>query len=248
MEMLAVGLEQAHGFGAEVLEEDALGISRANDGFSVRLESGREVSARAVVLATGTARKRLGIPNEKELEGSGVSYCIDCDAGFFRKKRVVVTGDGSAAASGALHLLHFTPEVTLVAEDLAIAGPLKDELEASKVKVILGKRLAAIEGSGSVSGVKLSDGERLAVDGVFIEKGAKGVLELGAELGLALNDEGHIAVDRNMATSVNGVFAAGDVTGPPWQMAKAVGEGCVAGIRAAEHAKGGGSTGAGGEG
>ena len=193
-----------------------------------------------MILATGIARKKLGVPGEKEFEGKGVSYCVDCDAGFFRKKKVLVTGDGSAAASGALHLLHFTPEVTLVAEKLGVAEGLSGELKASKVVVIEGRKVKRITGDELVTGVELSDGTQLSVSGVFIEKGAKGILELGASLGLALNDEGHLAVDRNMATNVPGVFAAGDVTGPPWQMAKAVGEGCVAGLKAAEYLKGGG--------
>jgi len=239
-ELIKVGLGQARKSGAVMLEEDAIGLETAEAGFTVKVESGKELGCKAVVLATGIARKKLGVPGEKEFEGKGVSYCVDCDAGFFRKKKVLVTGDGSAAASGALHLLHFTPEVTLVAEKLGVAEGLSGELKASKVVVIEGRKVKRITGDELVTGVELSDGTQLPVSGVFIEKGAKGILELGASLGLALNDEGHLAVDRNMATNVPGVFAAGDVTGPPWQMAKAVGEGCVAGLKAAGYIKGGG--------
>ena len=108
------------------------------------------------------------------------------------------------------------------------------------MRIIEGQKLRSIEGGDQVREAVLSDGTRLPADGVFIETGAKGILELGGSLGLALNEEGHLAVDRDMATNVPGVFAAGDVTGPPWQMAKAVGEGCVAGLKAATFAKGGG--------
>ena len=235
-----VGMSQVKKAGAVLLEEDVIGLETAEGGFVVKVESGKELGCKAVILATGIARKKLGVLGEKEYEGRGVSYCVDCDAGFFRKKRVLVTGDGSAAASGALHLLHFTQDVTLVTDRLDIAPALQAELKASKVAVIEGMKVARISGDEVVTGVVLSDGRELAVSGVFIEKGAKGILELGASLGLALNDDGHLAVDRNMATNVPGIFAAGDVTGPPWQMAKAVGEGCVAGLKAAEYVKSGG--------
>lgn len=239
-ELETVGLAQVRKAGAHLLEEDAIGLETAEGGFTVKAESGKDLACKAVILATGIARRKLGVPGEKEFEGKGVSYCVDCDAGFFKKKRVLVTGDGSAAASGALHLLHFTQDVTLVSEKLEVAGGLSGELSGSGVKVLEGRKVKRITGDEQVTGVELSDGTPLAVSGVFIEKGAKGILELGASLGLALNDEGHLAVDRNMATNVPGIFAAGDVTGPPWQMAKAVGEGCVAGLKAAEHVKDGG--------
>jgi thioredoxin reductase (NADPH) len=239
-ELIRTGHSQVKKAGAAVLDEDAVGLEAGEGGFTVKVESGAELGCRAVILATGIARRKLGVPGEKEFEGRGVSYCVDCDAGFFRKKRVLVTGDGSAAASGALHLLHFTQDVTLVTDRLDVAPGLASELRASKTVVLEGRKLKRINGGEVVTGVELSDGTQVPVSGVFIEKGAKGILELGASLGLALNEEGHLAVDRNMATNVPGVFAAGDVTGPPWQMAKAVGEGCVAGLKAAEHLKGGG--------
>ena len=239
-EMLAKGLAQVKRFGATVLEEDAVRLSPSGDRFTVRSESGIEYSARAVIIATGIARKRLGVPGEKELEGKGVSYCVDCDANFFKKKTVVVTGDGSAAATGALHLLHFTPHVTLIAPKLEVSPGLMDALRAAKVIMVSDQKIKQIIGQEEVKAVLLSDGTRLEADGVFIEKGAKGILALGAELGLAVDDSGNLAVDPNQATNVPGIFGAGDVTGPPWQMAKAVGEGCVAGIRAAELVKGGG--------
>lgn len=239
-EMLQRGLAQVKRFGAHVLEEDVITIAPSNDRFSIRSESGKEYQARAVIMATGIARKRLGVPGEKEFEGKGVSYCADCDANFFKKRRVVVTGDGSAAASGALHLLHFTPHVTLIAPKLDVSGGLMDALRTADVKLISDRNVQEIVGDETVTAVTLSDGSRLEVDGVFIEKGAKGILSLGAELGLAVDDRGNLAVDRNQATNILGIFGAGDVTGPPWQIAKAVGEGCVAGIRAAEFIKGGG--------
>ena len=89
-----------------------------------------------------------------------------------------------------------------------------------------------------MEGIVLDDGSRLAVQGVFIELGAKGVMELAGLLGVQLDDEmKHIQTNKKMETNVPGIYAAGDITGPPWQVAKAVGEGCVAGLEAAGYAK-----------
>lgn len=239
-ELLKIGLAQATGFGARHIAEDVMALETSREGFLARLESGKTLGAGAVVLATGAARKRLGVPGERELEGRGVSYCADCDAGFFKKKRVVVVGEGSAAAGAALHLARFASTVNLVAERLEVAPELVRQLGEARVAVMTGRKVREILGRDAVEAVSLSDGSRLETDGVFIEKGARGVMELGASLGISLDENGNVAVDRNQATAARGVFAAGDVTGPPWQMAKAVGEGCVAGIRAAEHVRGGG--------
>jgi thioredoxin reductase (NADPH) len=96
----------------------------------------------------------------------------------------------------------------------------------------------AISGQTSVEEIFLTDGTRLPVTGVFIELGARGLMDLAAHIGIRLDDEmKYIDTNKKMETNVPGVFAAGDICGPPWQMAKAVGEGCIAGIEAAKYAK-----------
>ena len=94
-------------------------------------------------------------------------------------------------------------------------------------------------GKEAVEGVTLDDGSQIHAAGVFIETGAKGAVELAAALGVELDTEQYkyILTDKNQHTNVAGIFAAGDISGPPWQVAKAVGEGCVAGMAAAKHAK-----------
>jgi len=237
-DMLTTGLAQAKGFGAEVLEEDALHITPTGMCLQIETEGGTNVCARSLVIATGTTRNRLGAPGEKELLGRGVSYCVDCDGGFFRGEDVVVVGGQSAAAGGALTLLSLARTVHLVAERLDVSPALKTKLAESGAIIHEGVTVKAIEGENQVTGLTLSDGTTLPVAGVFIELGAKGVLELAATLGLNLDESmKYLEVDRKQATNVPGVFAAGDITGPPLQMAKAVGEGCVAGISAATYAK-----------
>ena len=99
-------------------------------------------------------------------------------------------------------------------------------------------KVQEISGDSAVKEIVLADGTKIPVAGVFIELGARGVMELAAHIGIQFDDEmKYIDTNKNMETNVPGVFAAGDICGPPWQMAKAVGEGCVAGIAAATYAK-----------
>ncbi len=237
-EMLTTGLAQAKSFGTEVLEEDALHIAQTGRLFEIQTESGVQLCARALIIATGTTRNKLGVPGEKELLGRGVSYCVDCDGGFFRGEDVAIIGGQSAAAGGALTLLALAKSVHLVADSLDVAPLLKAKLAQSGAILHEGAKIKAITGETQVTGLELADGTTLPVAGVFIELGAKGVLELAASLGLNLDESmKYIDTDKRQATNVPGVFAAGDICGAPLQMAKAVGEGCVAGTNAAAYAK-----------
>jgi thioredoxin reductase (NADPH) len=190
-------------------------------------------------MAMGISRNRLGVKGEKELLGKGVSYCVDCDANFYKNARVAVVGNESAAVSGALTLLFYAREVHLIADSLAVSDVLKHQVEQSEVMLHLGVGVEEILGESEVTGLSLADGARLDVDGIFIETGAKGAVELAATLGVQLDTEKfqYILADKNQQTNIPGIYAAGDICGPPWQMAKAVGEGCVAGLAAAKFAK-----------
>lgn len=237
-EILRTGREQAAGFGTEFRDEDVLAIDREGGLFNISLESGDMVRAKAVIIATGSSRTKLKVPGEKELLGKGVSYCVDCDAGFFRDQVVAVAGCRSAAAGGAVALTNFASEVHLYCQELDVADGLREQLDQSGVIIHEGVMITEIVGENGVESIALDDGSTRDVQGVFIELGAKGVLELTAPLGLQLDDSmKYIEADKKQRTNVGGVFAAGDICGPPLQMAKAVGEGCVAGIEAATYAK-----------
>jgi len=237
-DIIKAGRQQAVSFGAELVDEDVLSLAAADGRFRIRLESGSDISAGAVILATGTSRNRLGVPGEKELLGRGVSYCVECDCNFYKGNDVVVVGAGSAAASGALTMLAYARSVHLVCRKLEVNELLAGELRRSAVILHEQTQVKEIAGKDGVEGVVMDDGARLAVQGVFIELGAKGVMELAGLLGVQLDDEmKYIQTNKKMETSVPGIYAAGDITGPPWQVAKAVGEGCVAGLEAAGYAK-----------
>ena len=237
-EILTTGRMQAADFGAAFLEEDVLKITPVENGFQIRSESNTDLFCHALIVATGTQRNKLGVPGEKDLLGRGVSYCVDCDGNFYKNEEVALVGGESAAVDGAMTLNEIAAKVHLVCEKLDVADALRQKLIASTVQVHENAKVKAILGAAKVEGLELQDGTTLPVTGVFIEQGAKGLMELATALGIRLDDDmRYIQTDKQQATSIPGIFAAGDICGPPWQMAKAVGEGCVAGINAAQFAK-----------
>ncbi len=239
-DILEQGRRQAEKFGAEFMDVDVVGIDLLDDGtLSARLESGEALHAPAIILAMGVSRNRLNVPGEKELLGKGVSYCVECDGNFFRGEPVAVVGNESAAFSGALQLLLLAGDVHLVYQEARVDEHLKFHVESSAIERHEGTWVKSIAGQNEVERLELQSGEELNVKGVFIELGAKGALDLAANLGVMLDPESmrYISVNKKQETNVPGIYAAGDICGPPWQMAKAVGEGCVAGMEAAVYAK-----------
>jgi thioredoxin reductase (NADPH) len=237
--LLHDGRKQAEHFGAKFLDEDAVEIKQADSWFRLKVESGREIQSRSLIFALGIFRNKLNVPGEKELLGRGVSYCVDCDANFYRNDPVAVVGSESAALTGALTLLFYTQEVHLVCSTLEATEALARQIRESPIRLHEGCKVQQILGESAVEGLFLDDGTTLSVKGVFVELGAKGAIELAGTLGVAMDPESfkYIVTNKKQETNVPGVYAAGDITGPPWQMAIAVGQGCVAGLEAASYAK-----------
>lgn len=239
-EMLQIGVDQAKKFGAVFLEGDLLHLSQEDDRINLKLEDGSEIQTRTLILSMGVAKKKLGLDGEKEFLGKGVSYCVDCDANFFRNAVVCVTGDRSAAVDGALTLEPIASKVYLVADELDVCEELLTQLAKSSVEHIESK-VTKINGEKfrGVQSIELENGQKLDVEGLFIEMGSKGALQLATLIGVELDPEHmqYITINRKQETNIPGVYAAGDITGPPYQMAKAVGEGCVAGMEAATYAR-----------
>lgn len=237
--LLQQGIQQAKDSGAVFLHEDVVKTAQLENGFAIHTESERTIETRALILAMGITRNKLGIPGEKDFLGKGVSYCVDCDANFYKGEKVAVVGNESAAVSGALTLLLYAAEVHLVADHLQVSERLGQLVRESDVKLHEGRKAKAVIGGRQVEGLLMDDDARLDVSGVFIETGAKGAVELAATLGVALDSEHYqyIETDKTQRTNIEGLYAAGDICGPPWQMAKAVGEGCVAGLSAAKYVK-----------
>lgn len=239
-DLLSQGRAKAEHSGAVFMDEDVTDLEPGESGgYTVKTESGQAFEAASLVLAMGISRNRLGLENESRLVGRGVSYCVDCDGFFFKNEPVAVVGCESAAVSGALTLMFFASQVHLICETLQVNDYLREKVEESGLTLHEGRKINRIMGEEQVDGALLDDGTELEVSGIFIELGAKGAVSLAGSLGVALDTEtmSYIAVNRKQETNLPGVYAAGDICGPPWQVAKSVGEGCVAGLEAAVYAK-----------
>ena len=236
--MLQEGRLKAEQYGAVLLDEDAIGISRQGEGFQVKAESGRTFYAKALILAMGISRNKLNVAGEKDFLGRGVSYCVECDANFYKGEPVAVVGCESAAVSGALTLLFYATDVHLICEKLQVAETLARQLKDSAIILHEGKKVKEIKGRDGVEAIVLDDETEVKVRGIFIELGAKGAIELAGGLGVLLDAESmqYITTNKKQETNIPGIYAAGDICGPPWQVAKAVGEGCIAGLEAAAFA------------
>lgn len=242
-ELMEVTRKQAERFGAEVLADTVTGVDLDRRPFVLTLESGATVLADALVVASGASAKYLGLPAEKRLLGHGVSACATCDGFFFRGKEVVVVGGGDTAMEEANFLTKFASKVWIVhRRDQFRASKIMQQrtLANPKVEVVWNATVADIEGTPQtgVTGVVVEDvrtHERrtLPAKGYFSAIGHKPNTDLFAGK-LAMNEVGYLLVEHPATrTSVEGVFAAGDVADPSYRQAiSAAGEGCKAAIDA----------------
>lgn len=185
-------------------------------GYFALLADKKQFQADAVILATGTEVVKA-LPGERKFLGRGVSYCATCDGNLYKGKKIAVICDSKEDEHEVLYLAE-------LAETVYYFPMFKSSLKADNI-IVLKDKPVSVDGKQSVSNILLKNGESVEIDGVFFLKQSisADVLLNGIDM-----DDGHIKVDRTMATSVLGCFAAGDCTGRPYQIAKAVGEGNVA--------------------
>lgn len=206
----------------------------------------RTYEAKAVIVATGAAPSKLGAPGEAELVGKGVSYCALCDGAFFRDREVVVVGGGNAALEEAIFLAKLASKVTLIhrRDELRGAKILQDRAFANdKIEFLLSTVVREILGEDGVTGVMVEDlktGEQreLATDGVFVYVGTEPNTDFVKDLGIT-DERGNIITDPNLATSVPGIFAAGDVRQKLLrQVVTATADGSIAAVSAQQYLEG----------
>lgn len=228
LELHKAGVAQALSLGAELVEGEVVSIAYDGESFTVKTAQGSELTARAVVLATGVTRRAPKLAGLAELEGRGVSYCAVCDGFFYRGKKVFVLGSGDYAAHEAAELAPLAKSVTILTngDEPDFAAPDGVSLYTSP--------LAALEGEGKLERVRFADGETLEADGLFVALGTAGSAALARTLGAVVEGD-NISVDANMATTLQGLFAAGDCTGGLLQVAKAASDGAIAGTAAVRY-------------
>ena len=203
---------QASAFGVEIEYGEVTSLRKSDDGFTVSTSDG-DVRARAVILAMGARHRHLDVPGEEEYSGRGVSYCATCDGPFFKGRRVVVVGGGDTALTDAVYLSR-----------------------CANIQTVTPHTIKEILGDGEkVTGVVLDDGSTIETDGIFIFTGivpnsqiVKGLVEL--------DDAGFVMTDAMMRTSLEGMYAVGDLRTTPFrQVVTAAGDGAVAAHMADEY-------------
>ncbi|MBI2103089.1 thioredoxin-disulfide reductase [Candidatus Woesearchaeota archaeon] len=243
-ELVQLCKRQAERFGARFMVDIVESCTQTKKGFSLKLVGGNVLETKALIVATGASARWLGIPSEEQYKGRGVTTCATCDGAFFKGKEVVVIGGGDSAMEEANFLTKFASKVTIIhRKDAFRASKIMQEraLMNPKIKVVWNAEIAEIIGDGKrVSGVKLKDTTNgklsdFKCDGVFLAIGhvpntsfLKGLIEV--------DELGYINADKNMHTTIEGLFAAGDVQDKRFRQAiTAAGSGCMAAMEAEKY-------------
>lgn len=217
--------------------EEVKKIEKTNKNFNIETSNGNYVVG-AVLIATGTKHRKLDVSGEKELSGKGVSYCATCDGFFFKGKKVAVIGGGNSALIEAIYLKQIgCEEVYLIhrRDQLRAEKSYEDDAKEKGVKFLFNKIVEEIQGSQLVEKLKLKDtqtGEAsdLELNGVFVSIGEIPQNDVAKKLGVSIDERGYIIADKEMRTNVDGVYAAGDITGGLRQVVTACAEGAIAAL------------------
>lgn len=195
--------------------------------------------SKGVLLATGVNVRMLGVPGEDKFYGHGVSYCATCDGNFYRGGKVIIVGGGNTALTDALHLKHLNIETTIVhrRDKFRAEQVLQDSVKKEGIEIIWDSEVTEIIGDKQVESVRIKnkkDGSELITDtdAVFVAIGQTANTDLAEKLGVQLRDDGFIKVGPTQRTSVDRVYAAGDVTGGVRQIITATGQGAAAALTA----------------
>lgn len=214
-------LEHAKKYSPEMIIGEISSIKKiAEKGiFEIKTLGKENLWTKALILATGTKRRQLNIPGEKDLAGKGVSYCATCDGFFYKNKTVAVVGGGNSAVGAAIHLSQFANKTFLIYRktELPAEGYWKKQLEENtKIETIYSTNILEINGHKKVEKLKLDkefNGQKeLLVDGVFIEVGADPDWSFAKDLGLVSDEGGYLKIGADGSTNAEGIWAAGDIT------------------------------------
>lgn len=240
-ELMATLQAQAEKFGAEVVFDDVTSLDLTGTVKTVTTGGGETHTARAVILAMGSAYREIGIEDEKRLSGKGVSWCATCDGFFFRNQDVVVVGGGDSAMEEATFLTRFANKVTIVHRrgELRASKVMADRAKADpKIEFVWNSAVEGLDGTDRLSGVRVRNlitGEEslIAATGLFVAIGHDPRNELVKGM-VALDEDGYVIVDGGTTlTNIPGVFAAGDLVDSRYRQAiTAAGTGCAAALDA----------------
>ncbi len=235
---------QVKNLGGEIRQGIVSKVSKVSKVFKVELEGGEEIEARAVIVATGAGAKWLGIQNEKELIGKGISGCATCDGVFFRDKVVAVIGGGDVACEDAEFLTKFATKVYLIHRRDSLRAQVHEQklvLNNPKIEMVWNSEVVSIVGKSKVESLKVRNNQTgedktIIVDGMFVAIGRTPATDFVKEI-VELKETGHIVTGKNKEymtmTNVEGIFAAGDCVDDIYRQAiVAAGDGCRVGLDA----------------
>ena len=231
-----------------IIRDEVVGVEKSGELFITKLLDGTIYISKALIVAVGSRRKKLGVPGEEEFGGRGVSYCAPCDAPLFKGKVTAVVGGGNSALQAALLLTIYSPKVYLIhrREEFKAFPVYIDRIRKEpRVELVLNSVVRRIEGSKSVKWVEIENKvtgamKKLKAEGVIVEIGSEPPKEFFKSIGLETDEKGYIIVGTGQETSIKGLFAAGDCTASPHkkkldQVVTAVAEGAVAALSAYEY-------------
>ena len=239
--------EQAENVGTEVVFDTIVKVNLSNKPFELVSDSGSEYTCDALIISTGAQAKWLGLDSEEKFKGYGVSACATCDGFFFKDKRVLVIGGGNTAAEEALFLTNFASKVTLIHRRDSLRSEkilqerlfINEKIEImwnSEIKEVIGKDEPLLV-EGAIVNDKVTDqNKKIDADGIFIAIGHSPSSQIFKDQ-LEINQNGYINTKPDSTvTSIEGVFAAGDVTDEKYRQAvTAAGMGCMAALEAEDY-------------
>ena len=239
---LAMKMEkQARTFGCEIVYGEASAVETEDAIKKVVLSDNKEYFTKTVIIASGANFKKLAVGGEQEFIGKGVSYCATCDGPFFRNKEIAVVGGGDSALQEALYLTKFAAKVNLIhrRDQFRAAKILQEKVFAEpKINIIFDSVVEKISGNLTVEEITLKNvknniSSQLAVNGIFVFVGWLPNTNFLNNTAIKLNEAGYIVTDDNMNTSIQGIFACGDVRQKLLrQVVTAAGDGAIAAISA----------------
>jgi thioredoxin reductase (NADPH) len=222
--------------------EEVTEITKTEDEYRFTVKTNKDTyQSKTIILATGSSHRHLEAKGEEEFKGKGVSYCATCDGFFFAGRDIIMVGGGNSALQEALYLKNLGANVTVVhrRDEFRAQKHLQNQIRDAGIPTILNATVEEIKGEMLVESVVLKDtqtGElkQHPTNGVFISVGYIPHTELAEQLGVELDESGHIIIDKNQKTNVENVYAVGDVCVGLKQWVVACGEGAVAATSAFE--------------
>ncbi|MBI4948334.1 FAD-dependent oxidoreductase [Candidatus Berkelbacteria bacterium] len=212
--------EQVEKLGVALSTDKIVEINKnPNDTFTIITETSEEIESKTIILAVGAARKKLGLPKEDQFSmGKGVNYCTTCDGPLYKGKKIAVVGGGDSAVKGMNLAAQYADKIySIVRGDAYKPEPinlvrLQKFIDNERVEPIFNATVLELLGEERLTGIKLSNGREIEIDGLFVEIGAIPEVVLAQKLGVELDQYGYIQVNNMMETNIAGVYSGGDAT------------------------------------